>query len=137
MGAAVQPEHSAGHRSGVRIVSVQPDRDHAFIEVIGECGTQGVAELRQRLDGLLIGGARFVLVDLTGAGEVAPSTSSALAAAGRQLTRRGGWLRMVGHDSSSSAARYGASLPDMFVMYRAAVRNGTGGVAEAGHRGEH
>jgi hypothetical protein len=137
MGAAVQPEHSAGRRSGVRIVSVQPDRDHAFIEVIGECGPEGVAELRQRLDGLLIGGARFVLVDLTGAGEVAPSTSSALAPAGRQLTRRRGWLRMVGHDPSSSAARYGASLPDLFVMYRAAARNGTGSVAGAGYRGEH
>jgi hypothetical protein len=126
MRTAVQPEHSARHRSGVRIISVQPDREHAFIEVIGECGHAGVAELRQRVDGLLIGGARFVLVDLTGAGDVAPSTSSALAAAGRQLTRRKGWLRMVGHDSSSSAARYGASLPDLFTMYQAAVRKGHG-----------
>jgi hypothetical protein len=74
----------------VRIISVQPDREHTFIEVIGECGHAGVAELRQRVDGLLIGGARFVLVDLTGAGDVAPSTSLALAAAGRQLTRRKG-----------------------------------------------
>jgi hypothetical protein len=132
MGTAVQPEHSAGHRSGVRIISVQPDRDHAFIEVIGECGHEAVAELRRRVDGLLIGGARFVLVDLTGAGEVAPTTSSALAAAGRQLTRREGWLRTVGRDSSSSAARYGASLPDLFTMYQAATRNGTGSVAGAG-----
>jgi hypothetical protein len=122
MCTAMQSERSADHRSGVRIISVQPDRDHAFIEVIGECGHEGVAELRQRVDGLLIGGARFVLVDLTGADEVASCTSSALAAAGRQLTRRQGWLRMVGHDASSSAARYGASLQDLFTMYQAAMR---------------
>ncbi|WP_170309103.1 STAS domain-containing protein [Pseudonocardia hierapolitana] len=128
----MQPENSARDRSGVRIMSVQPDRDHAFVEVIGVCGDEGVAELRQRVDGLLIGGARFVLVDLTGAGEVAPSTSSALAAAGRQLTRRQGWLRTVGPDSSSSAARYEASLLDLFTMYRAAMRMGPGMAAGAG-----
>jgi hypothetical protein len=135
MCTAIQSERSACHRSGVRIISVQPDRDHAFIEVIGECGHEGVAELRQRMDGLLIGGARFVLVDLTGADEVAPSTVSVLAAAGRQLTRREGWLRTVGHDSSSSAARYGASLPDVFTMYQA-VRTGTVRVTGDGYR-EH
>ena len=133
MRTAVQSEHRRRHRSSVRIVSVQPDRDHAFIEVIGECGHAGVAELRQRVDGLLIGGARFVLVDLTGAGGIAPSTSSALAAAGRQLTRRNGWLRMVGHDSSSSAARYEASLPDLFTMYQAATRKVAGGGYRDGH----
>jgi hypothetical protein len=42
-------------------VSVQPDRDRAFVEVIGVCGDEGVAELRHRVDGLLIAGARFVL----------------------------------------------------------------------------
>jgi hypothetical protein len=88
------------------------------------------------MDGLLIGGARFVLVDLTGADEVAPSTGSVLAAAGRQLTRREGWLRTVGHDSSSSAARYGASLPDVFTMYQA-VRTGTVRVTGDGYRDEH
>jgi hypothetical protein len=62
------------------------------------------------------------LVDLTRAGEVAPATSAALAAVGRQLTRRNGWLRTIGHDSSS-AARYEASLLELFRMYRAAVRH--------------
>ena len=107
----------------LRIMSVQPDREHAFVEVIGTCGHEGVAELRQRVDGLLIAGARFVLVDLTAAGEIAPTTNAALAAAGRQLTRRNGWLRTVGHDSST-AARYEASLLDLFAMYQAAVRPG-------------
>jgi hypothetical protein len=120
----VQPEqYVTPDRSGLRIMSVQPDREHAFVEVIGPCGREGVAELRQRVDGLLIGGARFVLVDLTGAGELAPTTGAALAAAGRQLTRRKGWLRTVGHDSSS-AARYEASLLDLFAMYQAALRRG-------------
>jgi hypothetical protein len=125
MRGAVQPEqYLTPDRSGLRITSVQPDREHAFVEVIGACGHEGVAELRQRVDGLLIAGARFVLVDLTEAGEVASTTNAALAAAGRQLTRRKGWLRTVGHDSSS-AARYEASLLDLFAMYQVAVRRGT------------
>lgn len=124
MRGAVQPEqYTTSEPTTLRIMSVQPDREHAFVEVIGTCGHEGVAELRQRVDGLLIAGARFVLVDLTAAGEVAPTTNAALASAGRQLTRRNGWLRTVGHDSSS-AARYEASLLDLFVMYQAAVRRG-------------
>jgi hypothetical protein len=124
MRVAVQPEqYPTPDRSGLRITSVQPDREHAFVEVIGACGHEGVAELRQRVDGLLIAGARFVLVDLTEAGEVASTTNAALAAAGRQLTRRKGWLRTVGHESSS-AARYEASLLDLFAMYQVAMRRG-------------
>ena len=126
MRAAVQPENNVHDPPSVRIMSVQPDRDHAFVEVIGVCSHEGVAELRQRVDGLLIAGARFVLVDLTAAGEVAPTTSAALASAGRQLTRRKGWLRTVGH-VSSSAARYEASLLDLFAMYKAAMWRGAGG----------
>jgi hypothetical protein len=122
----VHSENNSHDRSKLRIMSIQPDQDHAFVEVIGMCGDAGVAELRRRVDGLLIAGARFVLVDLTEAGDVTPSTSATLAAAGRQLTRREGWLRMVGHDSTSSAARYEASLLDLFTMYQAAVRNGRG-----------
>lgn len=124
MREAVQPDqHARPDPVSLRIMSVQPDREHAFVEVIGTCGHEGVAELRQRVDGLLIAGARFVLVDLTAAGELAPATNAALAAAGRQLTRRKGWLRTVGHDSSSTA-RYEASLLDLFAMYQAAVQRG-------------
>jgi hypothetical protein len=125
MRGAVQPEqHTARDPSRVRIMSVQPDREHAFVEVVGAFGHEGVAELRQRVDGLLIAGARYVLVDLTAAGEVEPAISAVLTAAGRQLTRRNGWLRMVVHDSSTSGARYEASLLDLFAMYQAAVRRG-------------
>lgn len=124
-GAVQLEQYIVPDRPDVRIMSVQPDREHAFVEVIGVCGHEGVAELRQRMDGLMIAGARFVVVDLSGAGEVAPATTAALAAAGRQLTRRNGWLRTVGHDVAS-AARYEASLPDLFAMYQATVRTGTG-----------
>src|SRR5690606_21148559 len=124
---AVQHEQSiAPVQGGWRIVSVQPDREHAFIEGIGACGLGGAAELRRRVDGLLIAGVRYVLVDLTGAENVAPTTSAALAAAGRQLARRRGWLKTIGH-GASSAARYQASLPDVFAMYQAAVRRGVVG----------
>jgi hypothetical protein len=118
-GVVHSEQHVVPDRPDVRIMSVQPDREHAFVEVIGVCGREGVAELRQRLDGLMIAGARFVLVDLSGAGEVGPTATAALAAAGRQLARRNGWLMTVGHDSAS-AARYEASLPDLFTMYQAA-----------------
>ena len=124
MRGVVYSQNGARGRSGLRIVSVQPDRDHAFVEVIGTCDHEGVAELRQRLDGLLIAGARFVLVDLTAADDVASTTPGALAAVGRQLTRREGWLRMVGNDPSPSAARYEASLLDLFTIYRATSPGG-------------
>lgn len=128
MGGAVQRERcNTRDSSGLRIMSVQLDREHAFVEVIGPFDHEGVAELGQRIEGLLIAGARYVLVDLTGACGIAPTTSAALAPVDRQLARRKGWLRMIGHDSSTSAARYEASLPDLFVMYRAAVRTGTAG----------
>jgi hypothetical protein len=118
-GAVYSEQYVVPDRPDVRIMSVQPDREHAFVEVIGICGREGVAELRQRMDGLMIAGARFVLVDLSGAGEVGPTTTATLAAAGRQLARRNGWLMTVGHDSAA-AARYEASLPDLFSMYQVA-----------------
>jgi hypothetical protein len=123
----VQPEPSTTRDpSGVRITSIQPDREHAFVEVVGAFGNEGVPELRRRVEGLLIAGARYVLVDLTEAGRVEPATSAALAPAGRVLAQRKGWLRTVGHDPSSAAARYEASLPDLFVMYQLAVRTAAG-----------
>jgi hypothetical protein len=131
-GAEQAEQHIDPDPPCVRIRSVQPDREHAFIEVSGAFGHEGVAELRERVDGLLIAGARFVLVDLSEAAEVDPVTSAALAAAGRQLTRRQGWLRMVGHDPSSSAARYEASLPDLFAMYQVAVSTAEGRVGGNG-----
>lgn len=132
MRGAIPPRYVSPDPSGLRIMSVQLDREHAYVEVVGPFGDEGVAELRQRVEGLLIAGARFVLVDLTEAGEVEPVTSAALAPAGRKLTRRKGWLRMVGHDSSTSGARYEASLPDLFAMYQAAVRTGADRVGSNG-----
>jgi anti-anti-sigma regulatory factor len=133
MRGAVQPEqYTARDPSGVRIMSIQPDREHAFVEVVGAFGHEGVPQLRERVEGLLIAGARYVLVDLSEAGPVEPSTSAALAPACRELAQREGWLRTVGHDSSSAAARYGASLADLFAMYQVAVRTSGG---RAGGRG--
>jgi hypothetical protein len=105
-----------------RIMSVQPDREHAFVEVIGPSSNESATDLRQRVDGLMVAGARYVLVDLTEAGGVEPATGTVIADACRQLTRRNGWLLVVGHDSQSVAARYSASLPDLFQMYQAVVQ---------------
>jgi hypothetical protein len=61
-----------------------------------------------------------VLVDLTRASEVAPTTSATLTAAGRQLNRRKGWLRTIGHDSPAAAPHEATPL-DLFTMYQAAL----------------
>ena len=126
MRGAVQSEQCTTRDPGLTIRSIQPDREHAFVEVIGAFGREGLPELQERVEGLLSAGARYVLVDLTEAGTVEPATSAALAPAGRELALREGWLRTVGHDPSSAAARYEASLPDLFAMYQVAVRTGAG-----------
>jgi anti-anti-sigma regulatory factor len=113
--------------SFARIVSVQPDREHAFVDVVGVLGDEDVSELRQRVAGLLVAGVRYVLVDLTEAEGDDSAPSAALAAARRELIRRRGWLRLVGSDPSSFTPGVEASLTDVFAMYRAAVGTDAGG----------
>jgi hypothetical protein len=47
---------------GPAIRSVQPDRDHGVLEGAGALGHDDAAELRQRVEGLLVAGVRYLLV---------------------------------------------------------------------------
>ena len=73
---------------GPAIRSVQPDRDHGVLEVAGALGQDNAAELRQRVEGLLVAGVRYLLVDLAEAGPCGPMAIGVLADAARLLE---GW----------------------------------------------
>ena len=102
------------------IKSVQPDRDHGVLEVAGAFGHDNAAELRQRVEGLLVAGVRFLLVDLAEAGRCDPGVIGVLADAARVLEGRQGWLRINPNRAVPIAAELDeATLPDLFAIYRA------------------
>jgi hypothetical protein len=109
----------AGRAAELRIVSVQPDLEHAVIEVVGAFDDDGVHDLRRRLDALLVAGARFVLVDLSRVSVIVPPLAAVLATAARELEPGRGWLRVIGDGRWSSKAAHEAALPELFAMYRA------------------
>src|SRR5919197_1531477 len=75
----------------VMIRTAQPDREHAVLEVVGVPGPDTSDELWQRVEGLLVAGVRYLLVDLSEAGP-ADAVADVLAEAGRRLTERHGWV---------------------------------------------
>src|ERR1700716_2473355 len=79
---------------GPAIRSVQPDRGHGVLEVAGAVGHDNAAELRQRVEGLLVAGVRYLLVDLVEAGPCDPMAIGVLANGARLLEGRQGWLRI-------------------------------------------
>lgn len=118
----------------VVIRTVQPDRDHAVLEVIGLPGHGTVDELRQRIQGLLVAGVRYLLVDLSEAGP-ADAVANVLNEAGRHLKQRRGWLR-VHHDLTwpLPGGLSEATPTEVFAIYRSL----SGSTDELnGHRGAH
>jgi hypothetical protein len=117
-GAVIAPM-TARSPSGFAIRTVQPDREHAVLEVVGTPGHDAVDELWQRMEGLLVAGVRYLLVDLSGAGPI-EAVAEALAEASRRLKERQGWLRVHGDlmwpvpDGLSEA-----TLNEVFAIYRA------------------
>jgi anti-anti-sigma regulatory factor len=104
------------------IRSVQPDRDHDVLEVAGALGHDNAAELRQRVEGLLVAGVRCLLVDLGEAGPCDPGVIGVLADAARRLERRQGWLRINPNRCLPVAAELDeATLTDLFAIYRASA----------------
>jgi anti-anti-sigma regulatory factor len=102
------------------IRSVQPDRDHGVLEVAGALGHDNAAELRQRVEGLLVAGVRYLLVDLVEAGPCDPMAIGVLADAARVLEGRQGWLRINPNRTVPVAAELDeVRLPDLFTIYRA------------------
>jgi hypothetical protein len=103
----------------VVIRTVQPDRDHAVLEMVGVPGHDAADELRQRLQGLLVAGVRHLLVDLSEAGP-ADGVADALREAGRQLKGRGGWLRIHQDLTWPMPAGLSEATPaEVFAIYRA------------------
>jgi hypothetical protein len=104
--------------TSIAIRSMQPDREHAVLEVVGAPGLTSVDELWQRMEGLLVAGVRYLLVDLA---EAVPGDAvvSVLAETARRLEERQGWLRVNRQDSSLPASLPEATLGDLFAIYRA------------------
>ncbi|GAA1268470.1 hypothetical protein GCM10009609_34490 [Pseudonocardia aurantiaca] len=104
------------------IRSVQPDRDHGVLEAIGALGHDSAAELRQRVEGLLVAGVRHLLVDLAEAGPCDPAVIGVLAEAARLLEGRQGWLRVNPNRTRPLAEELDeATLPDLFAIYRSSL----------------
>jgi hypothetical protein len=104
------------------IRSVQPDRDHGVLEVAGALCQDNAAELRQRVEGLLVAGVRFLLVDLAEVDGCDPVVIGVLADAARLLEGRQGWLRInPSRDLPIAEKLDEATLPDLFAIYRASA----------------
>jgi anti-anti-sigma regulatory factor len=100
------------------IRSVQADRDHGVLEVAGALGHDNAAELRQRVEGLLVAGVRYLLVDLTETGPCDPTVIAVLADAARLLEVRQGWLRINPNRTVPIPAELDeATLSDLFAIY--------------------
>jgi hypothetical protein len=103
----------------VVIRTVQPDREHAVLEVVGVPGHDIADELWQRVEGLLVAGVRYLLVDLSEAGP-SDAVADALSEAGRRLKERDGWLCV--HRDGMWPVPGGlseATLTEVFAIYRA------------------
>lgn len=106
-------------QASIAIRSVQPDRQHAVLEVVGTPGRESVDELRQRVEGLLVAGVRYLLVDLAEA-DPGDAVVGVLAETARRLEERQGWLRVNRQDSSLPVGGLTeATLGDLFAIYRA------------------
>jgi hypothetical protein len=105
----------------IAIRSVQPDREHAVLEVVGAPGFECVGELWQRVEGLLVAGVRYLLVDLA---EAVPGDAvvSVFAETARRLEQRQGWLRVNRQEASPPVGLPEATLGDLFAIYRSFVR---------------
>jgi hypothetical protein len=104
---------------GFAIRTVQPDREHAVLDVVGAPGHDAADELWQRLEGLLVAGVRYLLVDLSEAGPV-DAVADAFTEASRRLKERHGWLRV--HQDLMWPVPGGlseATLTEVFAIYLA------------------
>ena len=106
----------------IAIRSIQPDREHAVLEVVGAPGLESVDELRHRVEGLLVAGVRYLLVDLAD-GVPGDAVVSVLAETARRLEERQGWLRVNRQGSPLPVGLTEATLGELFAIYRAFARS--------------
>jgi anti-anti-sigma regulatory factor len=92
-----------------------------LLSVAGQLDGQGLERLQSRVDELLDGGARLLIADLSGVAGCDGRLFVLLSQAGDLVGRRGGWLRLVGLRPPVLNALDQAALPDVLLVYRAAV----------------
>jgi anti-anti-sigma regulatory factor len=114
----------AGSRaSALAIRVVWPDREHAVIGVAGaEVDPERLGELRERVQALMVGGVRYVLVDLSEAPSCGGAVLDVLADAAARLQERDGWLRvhrLVTEVPCPGSSVEEATLSELFAIYRA------------------
>ena len=95
---------------------IRPDRDHAFLDVVGDFDDDGVHDLRQHLNDLFVANTRYVLADVSQTSGFTSPVSALLRAGARHLEQRQGWLRIVG--PWPGLAEYQASLGEVFALYQ-------------------
>jgi anti-sigma B factor antagonist len=98
-----------------------------LLSVTGQLDDPGLDRLQRRLDELLDGGARLLLVDLSGVVGCDGRLFDLLARTQHVVGCRGGWLRLVGLGSPVLDALDHAALPEVLLVYRAARWAGNGG----------
>ncbi len=104
----------------IGIAVLEPD--HALVVLRGRIGAAAVADIRRRVDELLAGGVRFVVLDLAHVELCATRMFTVVAQAHRWLRARGGWLRLVAVNPRVAAALDAVELPALFTLYREATR---------------
>ena len=97
-----------------------------LLSVTGQLDDPGLDQLQCRVDELLDGGARLLVVDLYGVADCDGRLFDLLARTQHLLGRRGGWLRLVGLGSPVLDALDQAGLPEVLLVYRAARWAGHG-----------
>jgi anti-sigma B factor antagonist len=90
-----------------------------LLSVTGQLDDPGLDQLGCRVDELLEGGARLLVVDLSGVTGCDGRLFDVLAQTQRLVECRGGWLRLVGMGSPVLDALDEAALPEVLLVYRA------------------
>jgi len=97
-----------------------------LLSVTGQLDHPGLYQLGCRADELLDGGARLLVVDLSGVTDCDGRLFDLLARTQHVLGDRGGWLQLVGLCSPVLDALDEATLPEVLLVYQAARWAGHG-----------
>jgi hypothetical protein len=97
-----------------------------LLSVTGQLDDLGLDRLQCRLDELLDSGPRLLLADLSGVAGCDGRLFDLLARFQDLVGRRGGWLQLVGLGQPVLDALDQAALPEVLLVYRAALRAGHG-----------
>jgi anti-sigma B factor antagonist len=91
-----------------------------LLSMTGQLDDPGLDELQRRLDELVDGGARLLVVDLSGVTGCDGRLFDVLARTQHLLGCHGRWMRLVGLGSPVLDALDEAGLPEVLLVYRAA-----------------